>query len=973
MAILHRLTSLLALFVCLVTLAGLPGSSVRPLVLELAAPPVPDEVSERDASLEVFVTRDASDGPPLPRARVRAYTLLEGRAFAAADVTADREGRASLTRLPGGEHWIVAEAPGRARASRLVLLVPGARSLALALGEEHTLDVEVRDEKGEPVPGAEVEALGGDPFPVGSRADGEGRARITRLSAGPYGVSARSPGFEEATLRHAAEGAVARLILKRLGALRITVLGADGAPRGGARVEISSAALWPSRSAEADAQGFVRIAGLGEGAYNLRAISGGEASAVEVAVSLAHGQEREVTLRLAPGLSASLRVLDDDEPPRPLRGARVTLAEGGLSAFPLEGTTDRDGRLTLGPIGRGGATATVRAEGYVSRTVAVPDGAPGPLDVVLSRAGALIGRVVDGRGLPVGGARVEIVGTDFQGGPVDEDPRRSSFRDSLFAGALGGPRPLLPAGELGVMPGPVPDIPRLGSPSLLPPRTAAAPAEPWVTRRDGTFRAAPATPGRIRALVRHPQYVEAMSELVTLMPASEVQVSVVMHEGGVVEGQVVDEHDRPVAGASITALATRGTLERQTRSDRDGTFAFASLPSSVTLLAERPSGGGSARLEVEVPEGGKKSVRLVLPEPREPLPVRVVDGRGVGVPTAQISALALEPEATLRATVFTDRRGEASLPGARGLALRLEIRAPGHAARLFESSSDASELRVELRASEGLEGEIRSSRRDPLAQAEITVYAPDGARHVQSGPDGSFSVGDLAPGPVRVRVRAAGFAPASLEARVAETGGRRPPALGRVELEPEGAVEGVVVDARGNPVPGARVAKDSVPVYLAVGATPPGLALADARGRFRLGELSGGAAALEAYAPDVGRARQEGVRITPGQTTRDVRLVLQPGDERSAEPSARGGVAVTLGEASAEREVVVVSVAPGSEAERAGLAPGDTLLAVGGIPVHTIAEARAKLSGPLGDDVRIKLRREGRVEMRRVPREEVRR
>ena len=75
---------------------------------------------------------------------------------------------------------------------------------------------------------------------------------------------------------------------------------------------------------------------------------------------------------------------------------------------------------------------------------------------------------------------------------------------------------------------------------------------------------------------------------------------------------------------------------------------------------------------------------------------------------------------------------------------------------------------------------------------------------------------------------------------------------------------------------------------------------------------------------------------------------------------------------SAAREVGIASVVEGSAAERAGLEPGDILLEVSGVEVHTIAEARARLTGPLGDDVVIKLRRGNRVESRRVGREEVR-
>jgi hypothetical protein len=39
----------------------------------------------------------------------------------------------------------------------------------------------------------------------------------------------------------------------------------------------------------------------------------------------------------------------------------VTLAEAGLSPFPLEGTTDKEGRVRLGPIASGPAFLSPRA------------------------------------------------------------------------------------------------------------------------------------------------------------------------------------------------------------------------------------------------------------------------------------------------------------------------------------------------------------------------------------------------------------------------------------------------------------------------------------------------------------------------------------------------------------------------------------------------------------------------------------
>jgi S1-C subfamily serine protease len=189
-------------------------------------------------------------------------------------------------------------------------------------------------------------------------------------------------------------------------------------------------------------------------------------------------------------------------------------------------------------------------------------------------------------------------------------------------------------------------------------------------------------------------------------------------------------------------------------------------------------------------------------------------------------------------------------------------------------------------------------------------------------------------------------------------------------------VEGQVVDERGDPVAGARVARDHVPTWLVVGTSPLGVALSDAKGRFTLRELPEGNLVLEAYAPDRGRALAEGVRVTAGRTTVNVRIVLgaRSADQAPApESMATGSVAVTLGETGEPVEVVIVSLVEGSEAERAGLAPGDVLLAVDGASVATMSEARARLSGPLADDVVLRVRRGEQTLALRVARESVRR
>lgn len=949
------------------------------VVYERSAPPLPpDDASARDASIDVRA-RDEK-GAPLFGVRVRVLALRDEadgrRAYAAGEGTAGPDGHVRLLRLPRGEAWITADAEGRARASSAVVLEQGDRLVELVLEAGHRLDVEVKDERGEAIAGAEIEAAQADPLPIGARTGADGVAHVTRLGAPPWTVTARAKGFDEVTTHGAREGEPMRMVLHKLGAIAVHVVDEHGAGVAGARVQIASPSLWPARSAECDASGAVRIGALPAGTYALRATSGDLASPIELGTELARGEEANVTLRLAASVTVAVRVVGDDD--APVFGARVTLAESGISPFPVEATTDREGRARLGPVARGAASVAVRAESFVARELAVPDPLPAEVRIALAHAGTIEGRVVDARGFPIDGATIEIAGTAFDGAPIDDDPRRTRFTDAQFASALAGPRPLVAAGELGVMPGPVPSIPAAGATVAGMPPTVGTTDEPWVTRKDGTYRASPASPGRVRVLVHHPQYVDASSDAVSLAPGGTVMLDVVMHAGGILEGRVVDAGGGGVQGARVVLAAAHGSMERMARTASDGSFGFAAVPTDVVLLVSPDDEGSNVELRahVAIPEGGHKSITLQLGPARDPLPVRVRDDRGYPVEGAQVTVVSLDSTSALRETSFTDGHGETVLPHAKGIALRAEVRADDLAPSVMRIEPSANAVEVTLARAESAAGEVRSTRGDPIADAEVTLYTDLGARKCRTSADGAFTLAELAAGHARVVVRASGFARASREVNVDANAGRRPTTFERIELIPGGSAEGVVLDARGDPVIGARVAVDLVPTYLAVGATPPGVAVTDARGRFRLDDLAEGALTLEAFSPDLGRARQD-THVFAGEVTHEVRFVLRggatAGPHSAGEPRAAGSVAITLGETGDPREVVVVAVAEGSEAERAGLAPGDAIVSIEGAAVTTMEDARAKLSGPLGDDVLLTVHRGDHEESLRVAREPVRR
>jgi hypothetical protein len=941
--------------------------------------------SVRDGAVDVSVGA-SGDGAPVAGAHVRVLSILDDKAYPVAALDTDATGHARFTGLGRGEAWILADAAGRARASTQVLIDASGRAVTLSLLPERSIEVTVRDELSAAVPGAELEVIeAGDPLPVGARAGADGRAHVARLGPGPWRVDGHAPGYEDATARARNDGDTIELVLRKLGAIRVHVVAEDDRPASGARVAIAGASLWPPRAATADAAGDVRIGSLAGGAYSLRATRGDAVSPIELDVSVARGEEKALTLRLAPGRYVGVRVTDGDASDAdPIAGARVALAEGGLSPFPLEATTDRAGRARIGPISAGPATLTARADGYVPKgAIAVADPAPAETRVMLVRAGVLTGRVVDARGDPIAGATIEIAGTDLAGGPIFEDPRRFNFQAAHFDAMLAGLAPLVPAGELGVVPGPVPPIAAAGAAALsaLAAGGARQDAAAWMTADDGTFRAAPASPGRVRAIVRSPEFVEAESEVVTLAPGSEARVTVVMHQGGALEGRVFDAHDQPVAGARVIASAMTGSLERTTSTARDGTFAFAGLPASVNLsVASDDDDQPEARLTVAVAEGGRQEVVVHLPEKRAALPVAVVDDRGFGIETAQVTASSITADAPARATAFTDAHGDASLKAMRGIPLRIEVRAPSFAPRAVTTEGKEESLRLELAPAESASGQVVAARGgDPIAGAEVTLRSDLGVRRTRSDAGGAFTLAALAPGAASLDVRAPGYAAASVALTLPDSAGRRPYAIAPVELQAEGVVEGEVVDPRGDPIPGARVSTGHVPAWLQVGASRagPGFAITDAKGRFALHQLAEGSVVLEAYAPGVGRGRSGDVAVTSGRVTDGVHLALAPSADEAPDGgdpgAASGGVAATLGETSAPREVVVVSVADGSEAERAGLRAGDVVVTVDGAPVQTMDDARARLNGPIANDVLVGIRRaEGALTLR-VPREAVRR
>lgn len=947
-----------------------------PLVESPVAPRLPDDPSAKDRDAVLSVEIVGEDGGPVGDARVTVLGIRGENAYLVGAASSGKDGKASFTGLPRGETFVLAESNARQRASTKVVLLAEPKSVRLTLRKSRDLVVSAVDEAKTPVPNATVEVLGGDPLPYRARTDAAGIATVGRLGPPPWNVRVSAPGYE-AVSRSAVSASEIAVVLKALGAVEVTVELPSKEPAKGATVMVVGPRIWPARKATTGDDGKVRIAGLPGGAYDFSAMLGDLVSDTAMAFPVVQRQTAELTLVLGEGRRITVSVVDASEgDPRGLAGARVVLAEDGIAAFPREGVTDGDGNVVLGPVTSRAASVLVRADGYVPRGMLVPAKLEGPLVVSVVKGGTIVGEVVDERDDPVPGASVEVVGVDFDGMPVDETPERMAWAESNFAWSLAGPRPLIPAGELGVMPGPVPHIPKDGDKTQLPTPKLPEGVEPWISDKNGRFRAGPVSPGRLRAIVRHPGYVEGTSEPVDVAPGKESKVKVVLHTGATLSGRVLDEGGRPVAGARVEVAALHGSLVRATMSAEDGTFAFASVPSEISLSVARPEAieAPVVKKQLTLGENEKRSIDVTIPSPRDPVSVRILDDRRYPLANVQISVVSLSPDVPLRTTRFSGDDGTASIPDASGLALRLAVSLPGHAPHVETVEKARAEITIHLRRGVMVMGEVRTrGGREPVDGADVVVLGEAGEKRAKTDKDGRYAVRDLAPGKARVVVTKKGYAVFDKSVTVPDVDADRTVDLDRIVLDEAGSVEGEVVDARGDPVVGARVAVDTAPAYLPVGPLPRGVAVTNAKGRFKLDDVPEGEVSIEAYSADKGRGREK-VRVSRGDLTRDVRIRL---DEAAAdkEGASAGGVAVTLTESgdAGARVVSIRHVSSGSEAERAGLRKHDVVETIDGESPRSLEDARRRLSGPLGDDVMIKVSRDGESRTFRVQRERVRR
>ena len=334
----------------------------------------------------------------------------------------------------------------------------------------------------------------------------------------------------------------------------------------------------------------------------------------------------------------------------PLRRTRIEVSSGAWTAGPV--LTDDAGRFSVEVRGNRAVTLTATKGGYTVATITIQRDSLGtPLEMVLPRAAAISGVVVDLKGMPVPGYTVTVRRLNANPDRDAAPARYSGVTDDLGEYRVGG----LPRGTYDVAAGiPTPSLPN--SPALPPEFGLGATVRVMVDTGDELGGVQLVTP----PLTGPDALLRALREQGNLPPEPKV---VVFPRGNAASmgGRVLTAARTPIAGALVRVIgSTIGTsrlsaseLSNMTvRTDDNGAYVLRGLRAgryTVEALVKdqmvwrhgQERVGQAGRPVVVASDQAVEGIDVILPPSRVVRGV-VVDEHGEAVQGARIDALQVE-------------------------------------------------------------------------------------------------------------------------------------------------------------------------------------------------------------------------------------------------------------------------------------------------------------------------------------------
>jgi membrane-associated protease RseP (regulator of RpoE activity) len=494
-----------------------------------------------------------------------------------------------------------------------------------------------------------------------------------------------------------------------------------------------------------------------------------------------------------------------------------------------------------------------------------------------------------------------------------------------------------------------------------------APAPPYEVIREtksdltGSFSFAHLVPRRVRVEADHDPEGFATGEEVDVAQGQSDEFTLVLSPTSGVRGTVVDDRDRPVAGATLSVTGVPWQLASAT-TDKVGAFRLIVVPDQASgLIAVAPGFKAS-------------SVALAQRVPRTELVVRIKlgaaapvagDVRGVDGDPVRARVVACSGRPNEVATTSGDD-GTFELPpstiGCEAVAHMVGF-APSEAATIVEGTR----VSLRMRANGGIEGTVVDDRGEGVPSyslgIESYVQASSGsavAAWLQPKPDrgprtfadvrGTFRWDNLPPGSYVLTASVKGRPPARSDsvqvASAAFTKGVR------IVVAVGGSVVGHVYDDHHSALSDVDIALEAVSSIAESSAS----AKSDATGSYRLDGAPAGPFTLRARKNGYRTRLFSGLRVASGgNITQDMTLA---GTDGGADVEL-GGIGANL--ASSREGVIVAGVNPGDPAARAGIQAGDRIVTVDGESAEgmSLQDVIQRLRGEPGTNVGVSVERFG--------------
>ncbi|HYH96617.1 carboxypeptidase-like regulatory domain-containing protein [Hyalangium sp.] len=823
--------------------AGVRVSATRPMPGEtISELPCPGALEDRDPDARV---RRLPECLHAVSAQVMELVLARhGEAPVHAETVTAADGSFVLEGLPEGEFtlWALGERGAELRPQ----VAAGAEGVELELEEGVVLEGIVTDPAENPLHEVRVTLLDARYSRFFDTQSGkDGHFRVGPLPKGDYALVAEKEDWLPMFSPPYWVEKSGRVILYQPGRLVGRVL-SNGAPVSGTEVRMKGREEGEQVTVT-DEEGRFAFDGVRPHVYELTAQREGQYAFVRASLRPLELSSREVVLHLREGRQGEGTVRDDTG--RPIEGARVSVRREAEYGQDWEAVTDADGHYQLGLLVLGTYATEVSAPRYHlqnERHLLTRDSEP--MDVTLTRAFSVSGKLVDEDGLPVPGATLQLVSSSEGETVMGTDSQALSDESGHF----------------------VVDAPTAGTWSLssederfLPARMPVqAPAENvrWVLRRGGgvagsvtdaqgaplervwvslwksgegwTLERSEATDeqGRfslaglgagsyvLEASLRQEGVDRQESRPLALRDSEHAEVSLSLEAGWSFSGLAVDEAGQPLSEVRVSASPPSKTIPpwRRTRrscgddlprvyTGRDGRFTLRHLTGDAyELWAHKEdynfvpamSAGAEPMNESNLlVRPGAKEVRLVFKSQAR------VRGRLVGPEGAPL------PRFEVNGRLVSDARGAFSAPIWETGTQEFSFEAPGmaRATRSVEVQAEVDLDLGEVRMDPGrrVEGRVLDAETGaPVAGASLQVFdvSPDGPElsqrvglDAETQEDGTFELPHLEARPFELEATRSGYRPAR-----AALGSSN--ASVTVRLDPGAWVEVSVRDSQGRPL-----------------------------------------------------------------------------------------------------------------------------------------------------------------------------